>query len=664
MHSSIGQNYLLAIEPIPTEISQGDIRYFPGYYVGSTAPINVEDNLTHGERAKAIDPQVYIKKIAEFLVQQPEEREILIAVHGYNTSLGSFDVKITENGEAIRISPSGVKGWYQSIRNHIAEHHGSQKPKGLVLVGYRWSSEVINGIESDSLWNKIRHAKASLPKLLNILWIGGIIGTIVGLVSFFTKSFSSILLGIIPIAILSLSLIITSLIFTLIFLRLSGYFRDSYRAYNYGVPDLVELIRQLDKAIVEASPGESLEEKEQYWKDQLEPVKLSFIGHSMGGFAVTSAVRVLSDVFDRKSIGNFDIHNKEKNPSSRVGHVFSLGRLILVSPDIPAESIISGRANFLSSSLRRFEEAYLFSNEGDMALRLASTAANYFSFPAKTRAGGYRLGNVVIREGMGLRSKKVAAKCGIVNLDEKGNLLDVELREDDGLETKRMSEPKEIEAAKGTRIDLQISSFLSYLFVSPTMPLSKRQSEIILSPDRKPIAELFTYFDCTDYVEMYPERPNSKPKRMGVLTYALGKSSLSFWDYVALTLAFATGKIDTHGGYFNDGDATDPAKAGEKWTKPEAVLSKQLIYGLACLGFQGLLESMTSYSSNMSNDHLQHRKIGLQEFSNLCRAKGIQVLLSVERYNRDILNIGNPRDRAYSRGASEAEWTPTDRTGY
>lgn len=643
-HDLIGQYYLLAIEPIPTEISQQDAHYFPSYFVGSTAPNNVEDGV------QAVDnPETYIKEIAEFLTQRPEGREILIAVHGYNTSLGNFRTDKT-NAE-------GVKGWYQSIREHIAKHHGNTKPSGFIFLGYRWSSEVINGVEKDSLANKIKSAKSSLPKLLNILWLSGIAGTVLGLIAFFTKSFN-LLFGFFPILILSLSLIIASLIFTLIFLRLSGYFRDSYRAYNYGVPDLVELIRQLDKEIVEASPGKTLEEKQHYWRDQTEPIKLSFIGHSMGGFAVTNAVRVLSDVFDRESIGNFDIHNKDKNPSARIGHVFSLGRLILVSPDIPAETIISGRANFLSSSLRRFEEAYLFSNEGDMALRLASTAANYFSFPAKTRAGGYRLGNVVIREGVGSKHK-VTTKCGIVNVDEKGNLLSVEPREDGSFEAKRMSKPKQTES--GTEIDLQVSSYLSYLYVSPDLPLSKRQSEIILAPDRKPIAELFTYFDCTDYVELYPERPNGKLKRMGVLTYALGKSSLSFWNYVRLTWAFATGKIDTHGGYFNDGDATLSSKTREKWTKPEAALTKQLIYGLACLGFQGLLESMTSYG-NMGDDP-QHRKIGLLEFSNLCEAKGIQVLLSVERYNRDILNIGSSSDRAYSRGAA-ADWIPDDRKGY
>jgi hypothetical protein len=59
-------------------------------------------------------------------------------------------------------------------------------------------------------------------------------------------------------------------------------------------------------------------------------------------------------------------------------------RFVLASPDISAEALLSNRANFLASSLRRFREAYLFSNEGDEVLRQISTTANYFSFPTKS----------------------------------------------------------------------------------------------------------------------------------------------------------------------------------------------------------------------------------------------------------------------------------------
>jgi hypothetical protein len=58
--------------------------------------------------------------------------------------------------------------------------------------------------------------------------------------------------------------------------------------------------------------------------------------------------------------------------------------------------LISNRSNFLSNSLVRFEEVFLFSNEGDEVLRQISTTANYFSFPTKSNNFGYRLGNVCL----------------------------------------------------------------------------------------------------------------------------------------------------------------------------------------------------------------------------------------------------------------------------
>ncbi|MHC5827429.1 MAG: alpha/beta hydrolase, partial [Nostoc sp.] len=105
---------------------------------------------------------------------------------------------------------------------------------------------------------------------------------------------------------LVLSGIVSSIILTLIILRISTYFRDTYRAVNYGVTDLVELIRQLD-VTVKLPPNKR--------------IKLSFISHSMGCFVVTDVIRILSDVFDVKSI------NKE--PDSDIGNVFRLGRLVL-----------------------------------------------------------------------------------------------------------------------------------------------------------------------------------------------------------------------------------------------------------------------------------------------------------------------------------------------
>lgn len=678
--------YLLSIEPI-LGTSDHDDANFLAYFVGSTAPNNVEDGVS-----QVPNPERQLRAIAKFLADQPDDREILIVVHGYNTSLGSFSR--SANGEA-NPNPSGVKGWYESIKNHIAEHYFSKslkttsasemiKPKGLVLLGYRWSSEVINGIENDSLKSKFNYAAQSLPALLKLLLIVGALGFLISVAAILITPYNALVIEIASLLVLILTLATASIVLALLLLRLSGYFRDSYRANNYGVPDLVELIRQLDNFIVDESPGFAAEDnpiakraaKENYWQEKTtKRIKLSFIGHSMGGFVVTNTLRILSDVFDQGSIGNFNTENKSKAPSSEIGHVFSLGRLVLVAPDIPAESIISGRANFLSSSLRRFEEAYLFSNEGDMALRLASTAANYFNFPAKTQAGGYRLGNVTVSKDrykpeqppdqatLKTTPDQKVVSFGVVNLDQQGELIGAKPRKtnegDRGIETAKVDIKISSPQASKT---VQVSSFLNYLFILPGQPLSRRQSELLYS-DRKPIAELFTFFDCTDYQEVYPQRREGKPKKMGVLTHVLEKEFLNFFDHSSLAIDFLSGKIDTHGGYFNDGDARSLQKVNKPWTKPEARVSKQLIYGLACLGFQNLLLSVAHDYSDVAAElsapqdiatlgaiasTVDHRKQALLAFSKLCKARGIQVLLAPERYNRDILNI----------------WTEDDRIGY
>ncbi len=120
--------YLLSIEEIPA-----DVQSFPAYFVGSTAPNNVEDGIS-----RDIDnPQEKIENMAGFLCAQ-KNPQILIAIHGYNTALGDFaSAKPLRKGK-------GVKGWYQEIRNHIEENY-PQGADGLALIGYRWPSEQVNG---------------------------------------------------------------------------------------------------------------------------------------------------------------------------------------------------------------------------------------------------------------------------------------------------------------------------------------------------------------------------------------------------------------------------------------------------------------------------------------------------------------------------------------
>jgi Putative serine esterase (DUF676) len=89
-------------------------------------------------------------------------------------------------------------------------------------------------------------------------------------------------------------------------------------------------------------------------------VDLSFIGHSMGGFVVTFAVRILSDVFSPEAIADLkhgvkelgsEEERQERERRSKIGKSFLLRCLVLVSPDIPAEVLLAGRSNALQSSL-------------------------------------------------------------------------------------------------------------------------------------------------------------------------------------------------------------------------------------------------------------------------------------------------------------------------
>jgi hypothetical protein len=117
------------------------------------------------------------------------------------------------------------------------------------------------------------------------------------------------------ISLLILAIIAISIVLTLFILRIAGYFRDSYRANNFSVPDLVEFIRQLDKTVRATDPTVGGADGRR--------IKLSFIGHSMGAFVVTNTMRILSDVFDNDSIGNTsEGEGKAKCSSPNIGRVF------------------------------------------------------------------------------------------------------------------------------------------------------------------------------------------------------------------------------------------------------------------------------------------------------------------------------------------------------
>jgi pimeloyl-ACP methyl ester carboxylesterase len=551
----------------------------PGYFFMSTAPINVEDNsrgqsscinleqcMHSYDKCKSLDSCKntlfsVIDEITTILVENPENAEIIIAIHGYNTEA------------------PGAKEWCKDIYKYVNKQYSDNRDKGTIFIGYNWPSESFSSNKKEILdilyfpfFRKIVCEFTALPTLLQTVSLS--ISLIILVLAFILPgkdlNFPAILVSILAIASIGA-------ILGIVLMRVFAYLRDAYRATNFGVLDLVELVRQLDKEIVNKFSENDREPKKAFWKNK--KVKLSFIGHSMGGFVVTSVVRILSDVFDQTSIEPIcrNENTPEKPPSSDIGNVFSLERLILVSPDIPLESIIPGRANFLRSSLRRFKESYLFSNEGDMILRAFSTAANYLSFSARTADRSFRLGNVTLDH---------SAQDGMVNQDDDGSLI------------------------YGSDY-----SFLEKLFIGSSNK-QKSLDEIVTSSKLQkntqsadtPIAEYFTYFDCTNYVEK-----GKNGKRKGMVSRALHKQTLSFWDCTLLLWDSLCKKRDVHAGYF-EGD-----------------FGKKTIYGLAFLGFEKFISSLDTSRDTLSKDEKLNLLRGL---SKQCEERGIQVLLSPRQYEK------------------------------
>ncbi len=562
----------------------------PGYLVTSTAPYNTDDiaeaeRLDEASQAQATAGILAIAQNLREIETNPNitaPPELLIAVHGYNTE---------ENG---------IRAWYSDIYRHIAQDDAQiREQQNLVFVGYRWSSERLS-MRIGNLWANTR----ALPDVLQgALAMGGIIFLSYWLWTLLWHSSGNMnrvliwgLQALFGGAIASIMVILT-----LLLLRITGYFRDVYRAINFGVPDLTELIRQIDQAVIElraqdlrqqySDVSEAMRQaKEQ--GDRYQKIQLNFLGHSMGALVITNVVRILSDVFDTRSIS--------RDPGSEIGNTLSLGRLILASPDIPVLAIVSSRANGLMSSLRRFREAYLFSNEGDLALRVASTAANYISFPSRGQSHGHRLGSIAL-------TNDVYSK-GIINLSLLRQHYPIEENLCDAL----AKDPLDI---------------LNCLFITHSSGKGKGYvslGDLFRDENCKDthatLADLFTFFDCTDYKDFRLTlgqngwRESSKTTT-GLLTRAKQKRNLNLWDYVELVYDSLLGRRDVHGGYFN----------GE--------YSRQLIYRIGFLGFEGALNAISQESVAAEADD---RLTALDVFDRCCADKGIQVYLSPLRYRVDV----------------------------
>ena len=435
----------------------------PAFFIESTAPNNLDDK--DGAQVKTPDycveiptAQAAIDRIAEKLAEQAEPK-LVITVHGFNSPRDAVLETYKKSFLAV---------------NQDTAIHG----RGVVCVGYRWPSERVGTPWPSALW-------AAPWFLLGTLFVA------LGAVYFVNFVLDLCVLGnSVRIAVTAVTAMMAIIPITLFLLRLIVYFRDGYRATTYGVPDLVDIVRLIDAR---------LDERQKVLGKNVR-ADLSFIGHSMGGFVVTNAVRILSDVFSpaakpktmASGVGAVR-DDADLEERSHIGKVFRLRRLVLVSPDVPAEVLLSGRANALRSSLDRFQEAHLFSNEGDEVLRNISTTANFFALPTKRREFGYRLGNAGVLTEWGITDGITLDKLRI------GSRTLAQLY--DGLDSNQF---------KGS------------------------------------LAQRFTYFDCTDSVE----------NGQGVVTVAQpGKpSDLSWIAHLGLLARYVfSGRPDVHSGYFEPG---------------------------------------------------------------------------------------------------------------
>ena len=292
------------------------------------------------------------------------------------------------------------------------------------------------------------------------------------------------------------------------------YFRDAYRAEHFGVPDLVEFVRHLDAELDRQLTASGLPDRR---------ISLSLIGHSMGALVVTGSVRILTDVFDQHSMANLDTGEHGK-PTSNIGKRLQLGNMVLVSPDIPAEALMSGRANFLAASIHRFREAHLFSNEGDVVVRCISSLANAFSFPMRTKKHGQRLANAHVT----WNDKAVKPPFGIVNPIPPKSLPTV------------LDEP----------------SFLDLLYVTRSKITSLHKNQVVSAPGNS-LATCLNYFDCTDYRDV-PDDEDDRTTLLPALTYARRSRFLSDLDialllgnYLRMGWVMPHWRKDVHSAYFD-----------------------------------------------------------------------------------------------------------------
>ena len=288
------------------------------------------------------------------------------------------DLLYASGGGKLVLDIHGYNNSYDQVFNRALKAADDEdfqnllQKSGAVYCYYRWPSETIfQPLKIHSRMAKYRIAPlAGLLVLLPILivygvhrWLSPTLGDAVSLA--FAAMLASVVIG-----------------FWL--LKESVYFRDWYRAINYGSMDLVEFVRHLDKALHDRG---------------LPRVQVSFVGHSMGSFVVLSAVRMLTEIFSDDAVDGSAAAESEAPVSSDLGRSLRLLNLVLVSPDLPVDVMVTGRANYFKPGIKRCRETILFSNGGDVVLNLVSSNANSMVYPWSAWFTRKRLGLAEVRDG-------------------------------------------------------------------------------------------------------------------------------------------------------------------------------------------------------------------------------------------------------------------------
>src|SRR5262245_35993533 len=203
----------------------------PTYFIESTAPYNVDDTVVPPPalppQLTPVDSEVALQQIAGGLLKGADPN-LVVMVHGFNNP-----------------EPAVLK-MYLGAAMAIERDDKIKNREGLVCIGYRWPSERMG-----QPWHGTWDALPTFPTWL--LYAGAALAVVPLLLFYLGVPWEQI--GDHLVTMLGLTL--AGLVLAMALLRAIVYFRDTYRATNFGVPDLVHIIRVIDGKVGELRGSEA-----------------------------------------------------------------------------------------------------------------------------------------------------------------------------------------------------------------------------------------------------------------------------------------------------------------------------------------------------------------------------------------------------------------------